>query len=348
MAPRAFICGISGLTLSGSEANFIQRTQPWGAILFARNIETPAQVRTLCQDLRSYGPDNLAILIDQEGGRVQRLKPPLWPRYPAGEVIGSLYERDPEPGLRAAWLAGCLIGADLAALGIDVDCLPVADLRFAQTHSVIGDRAYGSTPSSVAALARSVSDGLMAVGVSPVVKHIPGHGRATADSHLALPTVETGLGELEKTDFAAFRALADLPMAMTAHIVFTALDATAPATQSPKVISDIIRGSIGFDGLLMTDDLSMHALSGDFAERAERSFAAGCDMVLHCNGDMSEMEAVASASPKLTGEALRRADAARAAISPQQANLDDLRSELAALLGLDVADLTPGHKEAAE
>jgi beta-N-acetylhexosaminidase len=349
MAPRAFICGISGLALTEPERRFIQDAQPWGVILFARNIEAPAQVRALCADLRATaGRNDLAILIDQEGGRVQRLRPPLWPRYPSGEAIGTLYKRDEGQGLRSVWLAGRLIGEDLAQLGIDVDCLPVADLRFPQTHSVIGDRAYGDTPQAVAALARAASQGLMAAGVSPVVKHIPGHGRATVDSHLALPTVHARRHELEATDFAAFRALADLPMAMTAHIVFTALDPALPATQSPIVVSEIIRGTIGFDGFLMTDDLSMHALSGDFSERTERCFEAGCDIVLHCNGDMAEMQAVAAASPELNGDALRRAMAARPAKADEDAALDAWRSELAALLGLDAAQLTPGHAEAAE
>ena len=348
MAPRAFITGIAGPALSRPEAAFIETAQPWGVILFARNVQTPEQLRALCNALRdSAGRDDLAILIDQEGGRVQRLKPPLWPRYPSGEAIGTIHARSRDDGLRAAWLAGHLIGADLAPCGIDVDCLPVADLRFPQTHGVIGDRAFGAEPGTVAALARSASDGLMAARVSPVVKHIPGHGRATVDSHHALPTVDADRTALDATDFAAFRALADLPMAMTAHIVFSDLDADAPATQSEFVVSEIIRGTIGFDGLLMTDDLSMRALSGDFRERTMRCFAAGCDVVLHCNGDMAEMEAVAEASPELAGESLRRARQARPDLAAAGGDLTAMRAELAALLGVDPAELTPGHLEAA-
>lgn len=348
MAPRAFITGIAGPALSQPEAAFIQAMQPWGVILFARNVETPAQLSSLCGTLRdSAGRDDLAILIDQEGGRVQRLKPPLWPQYPSGEAIGSIFERNREDGLRAAWLAGHLIGADLKDGGINVDCLPLADLRFPQTHSVIGDRAYGASVDAVSALARSASEGLMASGVSPVVKHIPGHGRGTVDSHFALPTVEANRSELEATDFAAFRALADMPMAMTAHIVFSELDADAPATQSRLVVSEIIRGSIGFDGLLMTDDLSMRALTGGFAERTQLCFDAGCDVVLHCNGDMTEMEAVAEASPELAGKALTRAERARPDLAVAGGDLAAMRLELAALLGSDPADLTPGYLEMA-
>jgi beta-N-acetylhexosaminidase len=339
MVARAFICGIEGLTVSAAEQRFLRDSRPWGVILFARNVDTPVQLRALTDQLRDItGRDDLPILVDQEGGRVQRLKKPHWPRYPAAQRIGALYVERPKDAARAAWLSGRLIGQDLADGGLNVDCLPVADLSFAETHDVIGDRAYHSEPGIVAELGRAAADGLMAAGVAPVLKHIPGHGRATADSHLELPIVEAAREDLERLDFAAFAALADLPMAMTAHIIFTALDAERPVTQSAKTISEIIRQQMGFDGLLMTDDLSMKALSGTFAERTSRCFEAGCDVVLHCNGDMAEMSEVAEMCPELTGDALRRA---LAAMPPEatDADLPALRAEFADLLDLDPDDL---------
>jgi beta-N-acetylhexosaminidase len=253
------------------------------------------------------------VLVDQEGGRVQRLGPPHWPAYPPGQAYGQLYERDTAAGLAAARLGGRLIAHDLAVLGIDVDCLPLADVPATGGDPVIGDRAYGERPDKVAALAGAIARGLMNGGVLPVVKHLPGHGRATADSHQSLPVVAASREELESSDFSAFRPLAALPMGMTAHVVFSSIDPTRPATTSATMVREVIRGSIGFRGLLMSDDVSMGALSGSLAERSQAAIAAGCDVVLHCNGKIDEMREVASASPRLAGQAAQRADAALAA-----------------------------------
>jgi beta-N-acetylhexosaminidase len=313
MAIRAFIVGVSGFVLTNDERAFLRDQQPWGFILFKRNVDTPAQVVDLVNDLRiAVERDDAPVLIDQEGGRVQRLGPPHWPSYPPGAVFGALYDQDRATGLEAARLSSRLIAADLTDLGITVDCLPLADVPVAGADAVIGDRAYGTDPDKVAAIARAVTDGLEQGGVLPVLKHIPGHGRATADSHAALPTVDTPAAELARTDFAAFKRLADLPMAMTAHVVFSAFDAAQPATTSATMIEQVIRGAIGFQGLLMSDDVSMNALEGSIAERTRAIVAAGCDMVLHCNGRMEEMRQVAAETPVLSGEALARANRALA------------------------------------
>ena len=313
MTSRAFITGLSGTVLSGDERAFLRDRQPWGFILFKRNVETPSQVANLVRQLRdAVGSPDAPVLIDQEGGRVQRLSPPHWPVYPPGAVFGALYDLDHQAGLDAAFLASRLIAADLADLGITVDCLPLADVAVPGADAVIGDRAYGTSPEKVAKIARAVADGLMDGGVLPVLKHIPGHGRATADSHALLPTVDTSASELARTDFAAFLPLADLPMAMTAHVVFSALDTAHPATTSATIIQQVIRGSIGFQGLLMSDDVSMNALQGSIAERTRAIFAAGCDIVLHCNGNLDEMQAVANETPALAGSALASAERALA------------------------------------
>jgi beta-N-acetylhexosaminidase len=253
------------------------------------------------------GAVDAPVLIDQEGGRVQRLGPPHWPAYPPGAAFGRLYDIDPTLGLAAARLSARLIADDLLPLGVTVDCLPLADVPIAGADAVIGDRAYGTRPDKVAAIARAVTDGLEKGGILPVLKHIPGHGRATADTHFRLPVVDTPKIELEATDFAAFRPLADLPMAMTAHVVFSAFDPVHPATTSATMIEHVIRGLIGFQGLLMSDDVSMNALAGSVAERTRAIFAAGCDMVLHCNGKLDEMRLVARETPELSGKALARA-----------------------------------------
>jgi beta-N-acetylhexosaminidase len=319
MNSRAFITGLSGLELSRAEREFMRAERPWGFILFKRNIETPDQVSRLVRELRdSIGNPDAPILIDQEGGRVQRLGPPHWPVYPPGAVFGTLYDIDPALGLSAARLSSRLIAADLIDLGITVDCLPLADVPVAGADAVIGNRAYGTEPAKVAAIARAVTEGLEQGGVLPVLKHIPGHGRATADSHFRLPTVEIGSEELERTDFAAFLPLADLPMAMTAHVVFSALDPAHPATTSATIIHQVIRGVIGFQGLLMSDDVSMNALAGTIAERTRAIVNAGCDMVLHCNGKLDEMRDVAQQTPELTGQALARANRALASRKPPQ------------------------------
>ena len=308
MQARAFITGVSGLELTGAERDFIRSERPWGFILFKRNVETPQQVKLLVEELRyCVGVPDAPVLIDQEGGRVQRLGPPHWPVYPPGALFGALYDLDPALGLAAARLSAQLIAADLADLGITVDCLPLADVPVAGADAVIGDRAYGNRPDKVAVIARAVAKGLEQGGILPVLKHIPGHGRATADSHLRLPEVKTAKKELERTDFAAFQSLADLPMAMTAHVVFSALDPVHPATTSATIIEQVIRREIGFQGLLMSDDVSMNALSGSIAERTGAIFLAGCDVVLHCNGKLDEMREVAAEAPELSGKALERA-----------------------------------------
>jgi beta-N-acetylhexosaminidase len=334
MSHRAFITGVSGPELTAAEREFIGSERPWGFILFKRNIEAPAQVTLLVRELReAVGNPEAPVLIDQEGGRVQRLGPPHWPVYPPGAVFGELYDIDPALGLTAARLSARLMAADLMELGITVDCLPLADVPVAGADAVIGNRAYGTGPGKVAAIARAVTEGLEQGGILPVLKHIPGHGRATADTHFRLPEVDTSKTELERTDFAAFQPLADLPMAMTAHVVFSALDPAQPATTSATIIQRVIRGVIGFQGLLMSDDVSMNALAGSIAERTRAILAAGCDMVLHCNGKLDEMRAVAAETPELSGLALeraRRALAARAA--PQAFDRLAARAELEALV----------------
>ena len=312
MVARAFITGWAGLEITANERGFLRDARPWGLIIFKRNVSTPGQVQALVQSFRDVLGWEAPVLVDQEGGRVQRLGPPHWPAYPAGAVYGELYDREPASGMAAARLAGHLIAADLRALGIDVDCLPIADVPVPGSDAIIGDRAYGAEPAKVAAIAGAIAEGLLAGGILPVLKHLPGHGRATADSHAKLPVVDTDRATLEKTDFAAFRPLAGLPLGMTAHVVFSAIDPVAPATTSVTMVAQVIRGFIGFRGLLMSDDVSMGALSGSIAERSRGALSAGCDVVLHCNGDLAEMTAVAGAVPMLTGVAAQRAEAALA------------------------------------
>jgi len=334
MSTRAFITGVSGTVLTAAEREFIRAERPWGFILFKRNIEAPDQVSTLVGELRKcLSEADAPVLIDQEGGRVARLGPPHWPVYPPGAVFGALYDLDPALGLNAARLSSRLIAADLIDLGISVDCLPLADVPVAGADAVIGNRAYGTEPAKVAAIARAVTEGLEQGGVLPVLKHIPGHGRAAADSHFRLPTVDTSKEELERTDFAAFQPLADLPMAMTAHVVFSALDPAHPATTSATIIRQVIRGVIGFQGLLMSDDVSMNALAGSIAERTRAIVNAGCDMVLHCNGKLDEMRDVVRETPELAGEALDRARRALASRrAPAPFDRQAARAELEALM----------------
>jgi len=334
MTARAFITGLEKTVVTADEQAFLRDADPWGFILFARNIDDPDQVRRLIADLRGTLGRNAPVLIDQEGGRVQRLRPPHWPSYPPGAAYGQLYDHDREAGLAAARMGARLIAADLAALGIDVDCLPLADVPVAGADAVIGDRAYGETPAKVSAVAGAVAEGLRRGGVLPVLKHIPGHGRATADSHADLPVVDADRATLECTDFAAFRPLAGLPLAMTAHVVFTAIDPVAPATTSATMVRQVIRGEIGFGGLLMSDDISMGALSGSIGERSRAAIAAGCDVVLHCNGRLDEMKAVAAEAPGLADQAAQRATAALAARSaPDDIDLAATRAEFATLMG---------------
>jgi beta-N-acetylhexosaminidase len=315
MAARAFITGLSGLTISPNERSFLREAAPWALIVFKRNISTPQQLTDLIREFRDIVGWEAPVLIDQEGGRVARLGPPHWPVYPPGVRYSEIYDRDPTSGLAAARLAGHLIASDLRAVGIDTDCLPIADVPVPGHDPIIGDRAYGTEPAKVAAIAGAVAAGLLAGGVLPVLKHLPGHGRANADSHHKLPVVDTDRATLEKTDFAAFVPLRELPLGMTAHVVFSAIDPASPATTSVTMVGQVIRGFIGFKGLLMSDDVSMGALSGTIAERSHAALAAGCDVVLHCNGDLAEMMQVAGAAPTLSGVAAQRADAALAARS---------------------------------
>jgi beta-N-acetylhexosaminidase len=335
MTIRAFITGTSGTTLTADERAFIAAERPWGFILFRRNIDNPAQVTALVREMReAVGAPDAPVLVDQEGGQVQRFRPPHWPNYPAGAAFGQLYDIDSRLGLEAARLSARLIADDLLPMGVTVDCLPLADVPVAGADAVIGDRAYGDEPNKVAAIARAVTQGLQQGGILPVLKHIPGHGRATADSHLALPTVDTPREELERTDFAAFRPLADLPMAMTAHVVFSAIDPAQPATTSATMIERVIRGLIGFQGLLMSDDVGMNALAGSIGERSRTLLAAGCDMILHCSGKLDEMQQVAREAPELSGKALARAQQALAARKPPQPfDRAAAKAELDALIG---------------
>ncbi len=325
---RAVILGCSGQALTPDETAFYKGVNPWGFILFKRNIENPQQVRALCSALRDItGRDDTPILIDQEGGRVQRMGPPHWASYPAGRSYGDIYSRDEALGLEAARIGARLIAADLHDVGINVDCLPVLDVPVPGAHDVIGHRAYGLEPKIVSDLGGAAAEGVLSGGVLPIIKHIPGHGRAAVDSHLSLPVVENPRTDLEQ-DFEPFRALAGMPMAMTAHVIYSAIDADNPATTSKTVISEIIRGHIGFDGLLMSDDVSMQALSGNLADRARQSIAAGCDVVLHCNGLMEEMKAVVGEVPSLEGKAALRAEKAlkRIAGGPDKADIAALRA----------------------
>ena len=332
-APRAVILGCAGEQLSPGESRFFAAADPVGFILFRRNCRSPDQVRKLVAALRgAIGRGDAPILIDQEGGRVARLRPPSWRLYPSAARLGSLPDPKAELAVR---LGARLIADDLQDLGITVDCLPVLDIPVAGADPVIGDRAYGTEPGRVTKLARAVCYGLLEGGVLPVIKHIPGHGRARVDSHHACPVVDTETDELSRTDFAPFHALAAMPWAMSAHIVYMAIDPTAPATLSRRVISEVIRGVIGFDGVLVSDDLSMHALGGDIAERAGRALAAGCDLVLHCNADRSEMEAiVAGAGPISTRAAARltRAEAIRRHRGPQHFDRREAEEEFEGLL----------------
>jgi beta-N-acetylhexosaminidase len=304
---RALIAGFAGETLSRDEAAFLRAARPCGLILFARNCREIDQVRRLIGDVKAaIGSASLLVLIDQEGGRVRRLRSPEWRELPPAAAYGVRYAEDCERAIRAARLVARLTAADLRMIGINTNCAPVLDLAVPGAHGVIGDRAYGPTPDQVACLGRAVAEGYMAGGVLPIIKHMPGHGRALADSHLQLPTVATPWSELSLTDFAPFRALCDMPAAMTAHVVYADVDPDAPASTSAAVTEAVIRGEIGFGGLLMSDDLSMNALRGSIRCRAEAVIRAGSDMALHCNGVLAEMDGAAAGVPALAGAALER------------------------------------------
>ena len=329
MAARSVIFGCRGHGLDPDERAFLRDAEPWGFILFARNIDTPEQVRALTGALRDTVGRAAPVLIDQEGGRVARIRAPHWREWlPALDEVTQLV--DPGSRARVMFLRYRLIAEELRTIGIDVNCAPVLDLVGKGTHAAIRNRCYGAEPAEVAIIGRAVAEGLMAGGVMPVMKHIPGQGRATLDSHLDLPKVTAPVTDLSAEDFAPFRALADLPMAMTAHVVFAGIDAGTPATLSAEVIGRI-RSEIGFDGLLMTDDLSMKALTGGFGDRATAALSAGCDMVLHCNADAGEMAAVAGAVPELAGAAARRAEAALAGRSIAGGGIEFVRAEFEAL-----------------
>ncbi len=311
MTASALIVGCRGLVFTPEEKAFLRRVDPWGLILFQRNCQSPEQIKALVASFRWLnGRSDAPVLIDQEGGRVQRLKPPLWRQYPPARLFGEMYQTDREAALEAVYLMTRLIAEDLYALGITVDCLPVVDLPQPDADKIIGDRAYAVEPEVVAILAAKAATGLMHGGVLPVIKHIPGHGRATADSHLELPVITTEADILRQSDFAPFKELSHLPLAMTAHVIYEAFDRDQPATLSPTIINEIIRGHMGFDGLIMSDDLSMKALSQSFERRTRQAFAAGCDVVLHCNGDMAEMDVIAHNTPRLESKSLKRAQAA--------------------------------------
>jgi beta-N-acetylhexosaminidase len=328
--PKAFICGCAGLALDDAERAFLRREDPWGLILFKRNIADRNQVRELTRSFREcVGRADAPVLIDQEGGRVQRMAPSHWRSYPAAAAIEAGLQ--PSRAEAAACLIARLIAADLIEVGITIDCAPVLDVAEEGTHAAIGTRSFSSRPERVAAMGRAVAEGLLAGGVAPVIKHMPGHGRAHVDSHHELPVVEAARSDL-KRDFAPFAALKDLPMAMSAHLLYTAIDPHHPATASPIVVQEVMRGEIGFDGLILSDDLSMKALAGSFEQRAAAVIEAGLDIVLHCNGNMEEARAVASATPVLAGASLRRAQAAEAAIkAPQPFDVERGELELAAI-----------------
>ena len=334
MSSKAFTAGCLGYSLTADEIAFYRDERPWGFIIFLWNIDEPAQVQDLCASFRdAVGDPNAPILIDQEGGRVRRLQPPHWQNYPSAAALADLYKDNPEDSIRAVWLMSRLHAFDLLKLGVTINCLPVLDVQLPSAHDSIGDRSYGRDPHMVAKLGRAACDGLLAGGVMPVIKHMPGQGRSKLDSHLELPVVEATLAELEASDFIPFKALSDVSMAMTAHIVYQDLDPNCPATTSSMIISQIIREKIGFDGLLMSDDVSMNALSGDCGERSKSVFDAGCDVVLHCNGKMDEMQLVAENSPELSGKSLERAINAMKGVGQCDASDEQaLRAEFAELV----------------
>ncbi len=328
--PRAFICGCASLALSAEEQDFLRESDPWGLILFRRNVGDRDQLRDLTEKFREcVGRADAPVLVDQEGGRVQRLAPPRWPAYPAVGLLEKNFEASRAEA--AARIIARLIAHDLREAGITVDCAPVLDVAEPETHDFIAARVFSRRPERVVAMGRAFADGLLAGGVAPVIKHMPGHGRARADSHHELPVVRASREELRR-DFAPFAKLKDLPMAMSAHVVYSAIDPARPATTSPIVVEDVMRGEIGFSGLIMSDDVSMKALGGRYEERAEAIIAAGLDIVLHCNGDLDQARAVASATPALSGPALLRAEAALAAIAPpKDFDLEAAKAEFAAI-----------------
>ncbi len=305
-APLSCIIGLSGPRLKKSESVFLRDANPWGVILFARNVENPDQLRILTSDIRDAMGRNTLIFVDQEGGRVQRLRAPHWRNFPSGDDYAQLYRRNPVDGLRACYLGHRLIADDLRAVGITSDCAPVLDLPQPDADPIISDRALGSSVEDIVDMAHAAMAGLMSGGVAPVIKHIPGHGRATVDSHKSLPKIDADRETLEASDFLTFRQLNDAPMAMTAHAVYTHNSRSA-VTISRKSLTELIRAAIGFDGLLMSDDLDMKALSGDLTRKTERALSAGCDIALQCSGRLADSVKVAKGSKTLSGRAFERA-----------------------------------------
>jgi len=333
-APCAAILGCLGPRLSASEAAFFRDANPWGFILFARNVETPDQLRRLTADLRESVGRDAVIFTDQEGGRVQRLRAPHWTEWDAPlDMVARVAQRaGAGAAARAMWLRYRLIAAELRAVGIDGNCAPCLDVATPDTHPFLRNRCYSDIPATVALLGRAAADGHLAGGVLPVVKHMPGHGRGTVDSHKGLPVVTSSRNVLQNNDYVPFRALADLPLAMTAHVVYTDIDPDQPATSSPLMIREM-REQIGFDGLIITDDLSMNALSGTVAQRSAAAMAAGADTLLHCNGNPKEMQAVVAAAGALSGPAqTRAARALDAQTAPDAVDIAALRAEFLALM----------------
>ena len=334
MPANSAVYGCQGLTLDADERSFFRDSKPFGFILFARNCESPAQLRALCRDLRDTAGADAPILIDQEGGRVARLKPPYWRARPPARRFGELYERNPEQGREAAYLCARAIAHELKDIGVNVNCAPVLDVPVKGAHDIIGDRAFSMDPLTVIELGRATIEGYLDGGVLPIVKHIPGHGRSLADSHLALPRVDASAEALSVHDFVTFRSLNEAPIAMTAHVIYEAIDPRRPATTSPKMVQNIIRGEIGFDGLLMSDDLSMAALDGPLDVRAKQALFAGCDVVLHCNGKLDEMKEIAPEAKPLVGRARQRAESALAQLrTPLEFDIERAEARLMEMMG---------------
>lgn len=340
LPPRAVILGCAGTVLSDDEKRFFAEADPFGFILFARNVESPQQLRALTADLRECVDRDAPILIDQEGGRVRRLRPPLWRDAPPMQPFGRWYQKNPPAAEAALRLNIHLMADELRQMGVTVNCAPVLDVPVEGAHDIIGDRAFSHKPKIVGHLGRTVCKAFLERGVYPVIKHIPGHGRSLEDSHIGLPVVTETLDALAETDFVPFVMLKDAPFAMTAHIVYSEIDNDRPATLSPIVINSVIRQQIGFDGLLMTDDLSMKALSGDFTELAQQSLAAGCDLTLHCNGEMAEMQAVVKGTGRLSDRGMMRWLEAQAQKKiPEGPLAADAEQQLEAMLkvGMEIA-----------
>ncbi len=338
---KAFISGCAGPVLDDAERLFFAAARPCGLILFRRNCQTPEQIRALIADFKeSVASDEILVVIDQEGGRVQRLRPPDWRNMPPARCYGHLYDIDPDMGIRAAFAGARLTAQELYDLGITVNTMPVLDVPQPEAHEIIGDRAYGTDPGTVIALGRAVIEGCLSGGVLPVIKHVPGHGRATADSHLDLPRIDAELSELDDVDFRPFHALRHAPLAMTAHVLLPAFDDERPASVSPAIMDEVIRERIGLTGLVMSDDLGMEALGGSFAERARGVIDAGCDLALHCSGILGQMIEVGNAVPALEGLAAARFARARAALrEPEPFDADEALALVTEAAGTQVASL---------